>query len=43
MQQKTDYLTVMLCNFNEGKKNGSWLCYDKHGKIEYQEDFNNDN
>ena len=30
-------------NFKEGQKHGSWIRYDKKGKLEYQETFTNGN
>ena len=30
-------------NFKEGQKRGSWIRYDKKGKLEYQETFTNGN
>jgi antitoxin component YwqK of YwqJK toxin-antitoxin module len=30
-------------NFKEGQKHGSWIRYDKKGKLEYQEKFTNGN
>jgi antitoxin component YwqK of YwqJK toxin-antitoxin module len=26
-------------NFRNGKKNGSWIRYDRNNKLEYQENF----
>ena len=30
-------------NFKEGQKHGSWIRYDKKGKLEYEETFTNGN
>ena len=38
--------TEQLCqigNFTKSKKNGLWIRYDKNDKVEYHENFYNDN